>query len=911
MLTVVWSQLRHRPARPLALGLSILAAAVSFTLLTAAARTSTLELRGTVESNYRAAYDVLVRPPDAVDARERAQRLVRPNFLAGVFGGISLAQYEEVRRVPGVDVAAPIANIGYIFPGDKPGVRINKLLDDAPVQLYRIRRTWLAHNGTSRYADPSNAYVYYTRRNELNEALDEVVPGRADPLPVCQGIYASQPAVPGPFDARPYMACYSERSPEIKAIPQLNNVLRVGDVGNEVAINFPVLVAAIDPVEEARLLRLDSTIVRGRYLGVDDGPIEHRPGGYRTVPAIASARPYADERLVLEVERLIIPQGVDVPAVLASQDARAFLENLPGRIVKRRTSALQDFYGPLARGGVFGSFSVWTVGDVRYDDGLPLRPLPTTNPISVWESPLQSGGPGGRGYWPATPANADLQFRKLVSHPRDNRCDEICRGATFDIVGLYEPEKLPGFSPLSAVPLETYYPPLLEPADPRTRGILDGKPLQPTQNLGDYIQQPPLVLVTLDGMRPFLNPVFYARSEGRLAAPISAIRVRVEGVTGPDELSLTRIRTVAAQIRERTGLAVDVTAGSSPKPLRVELPAGKFGRPELLLTEGWSKKGAAVTFVNAIDRKSVAVFALVLVICALFLSNGALASVRTRRAEIGTLLTLGWSRHDVFRVVLSELVVIGALAGLVGLALSALVVRLFSLQMGWYQIALVLPLAVALAALAGLVPAWKAASGRPLDALRPPVAVCAQRRRVHTLLRLALANLRRLPARTAVGASGLVVGVAALTVLLAIQQAFQGVLVDTLLGQAISIQVRGADIAAVVLTIALAGVSVADVLALNLRERAAEIVTLRTVGWSERQLGSVVAMEALGLGALGSLLGAAVGVAIGLPLGLPVGTLVSAALVAALGGVVVALLASLVPLFRLASLTAPGVLAEE
>jgi putative ABC transport system permease protein len=908
---LVWSQLRFRPGRPLALALAILAAAVSFTLLTAAARTSTLELQGTVESNYRAAYDVLVRPPSAVDARERSQRLVRPNFLSGIFGGISLRQYEEIKGLPGVEVAAPIANVGYIYPGDKPGVRINEVLDDEPVQLYRIRRTWLAHNGTSRYVDVSNAYVYFTRRHKLNEALEEIIPGRAEPVPVCRGIYESQPLIPGPFDARPYMACYSALSPEIKAIPQLNNVLRVGEVGNEVTINYPVIVAAIDPVQESRLLDLDEAIIRGRYLRPGDGPIEHQ-AGYRTVPAIASARTYADERLVLDVERLRIPPGTDVPTVLASMRARDFLEGLEGRVVKRRTSTLQELYGPLARGGIFGSFSIWTVGDVRYKPGArPLRPLPTTNSISVWESPFLSGGPGGRGYWTATPSNADLQFRKLVSHPKDNRCDRICRGATFDIVGLYDPEKLPGFSPLSAVPLETYYPPLLEPADERSRAILDGKPLLPTQNLGDYIQQPPLVLVTLEGMRPFLNPTFYWRSKGRLAAPISAIRVRVKDVTGPDELSLTRIRTVAAQIRERTGLAVDITAGSSPKPLLVELPAGKFGRPELLLREGWSKKGAAVTFVNAIDRKSVAVFALVLVICALFLSNGALASVRTRRAEIGTLLTLGWSRHDVFRVVLSELVVIGALAGLVGLAISALVVWLFSLQMAWYQIALVLPLAVALAALAGLVPAWKAASGRPLDALRPPVALRTRRRRVHTLLHLALANLRRLPARTAVGASGLVVGVAALTVLLAIQQAFQGVLVDTLLGQAISIQVRGADIAAVVLTIVLAGVSVADVLALNLRERAAEIVTLRTVGWSERQLASVVAMEALGLGALGSLVGAVVGVALGLPLGLPAVALVPAALFAALGGVVVALIASLVPLLRLSSLTAPMVLAEE
>ena len=72
--------------------------------------------------------------------------------------------------------------------------------------------------------------------------------------------------------------------------------------------------------------------------------------------------------------------------------------------------------------------------------------------------------------------------------------------------------------------------------------------------------------------------------------------MRVEGVKGPDPLSLERIKVVAQKIHDQTGLDVDITAGSSPHPVLVELPAGKFGRPELLLREGWSKKGVSVSF---------------------------------------------------------------------------------------------------------------------------------------------------------------------------------------------------------------------------------------------------------------------------------------------------------------------------
>lgn len=55
--------------------------------------------------------------------------------------------------------------------------------------------------------------------------------------------------------------------------------------------------------------------------------------------------------------------------------------------------------------------------------------------------------------------------------------------------------------------------------------------------------------------------------------------------------------------------------------------------------------------------------------------------------------------------------------------------------------------------------------------------------------------------------------------LVAIERSFGGTLVGTLLGNAVSVQARGPDFVALGLTMALAAVSVADVLYLNLRER--------------------------------------------------------------------------------------------
>jgi ABC-type antimicrobial peptide transport system permease subunit len=428
-------------------------------------------------------------------------------------------------------------------------------------------------------------------------------------------------------------------------------------------------------------------------------------------------------------------------------------------------------------------------------------------------------------------------------------------------------------------------------------------------NLGGYIQQPPFLLTTLKGLRPLTNPSVFDGANPD--APISVIRVRVAGVTGPDDLSLARIRSVAQLIRQRTGLAVDIVAGSSPSPITIDLPAGDYGRPPLVLQEDWVKKGVAVTIINALDRKSLFLFVLILLVTGFFLANGALASVRARRREIATLACLGWSQAQIFRAVLAELALVGLVAGTAGSALALALIPLLSLHASPARALLVAPVAVLLACVAGLVPAWRASRMTPIEGIAPPVSRRSSSRSVRGIAGMAVVNLRRLPGRTLVAAGGLFVGVAALTVLLAINLAFRGALVGSLLGNVVSVQVRGVDLLSVGLALVLAGLSVADVLLLNVRERAGEFVTLRSSGWRDRQLATVIGLEGLGLGLAGALPGAAVGIAIAWAAGGGSGGVVLAGGLAVLVATVVALVASLVPAFVVSRMSFQTVLAEE
>jgi putative ABC transport system permease protein len=921
MLGFVVRQLRYRRGRVATLAAGILVAAASFVLLTSAAQTSELQVKGTVAKNFRAAYDVLVRPERSFTPFERGTGLVRANYLAGLYGGISFRQYRRIRQLPGVDVAAPIANIGYILPFQFIPFRINRFLSQDPVQMYRLKVHWSAQRGLSSYPD-SNQYVYFTRQHPLvvnNNFGDprEVVAG-SPPAQICRGFsFRKEPDETQPFSLveQSSLHCFSAQSPGVTPSGTDYRAFPRGFVGALGLGSFPISLAAIDPVQENKLLDLGSTVVSGRSLRESDRPRLVRVNkrtDYNVVPFLASNRTYIDERIQVEVQRLRVPPPALLRTKLASKrHANRFVNGLSGVTVGHMSLPVAPIYQRLLHegqrpSGLSSYDTYWTSGPVRYRQltRRRLSPIPVRNPKLVFQSGLYGGG------W-APHELLDTQFRHLSAfHGSNHFVGRVYGTPQLKIVGRFDPGLLPGFSALSQVPLETYYPPTVEPGNPSTRQLLGSKPLLPTQNIAGYVAQPPLMLTTLEGLRAMVNQQSFPGAKA--VAPISVIRVRVAGVNGADPLSRERIKGVAATIHRKTGLAVDITAGSSPHPMLIDLPKGKFGQPPLTVKEGWVEKGVAVRFLDAVDKKSLFLFSLILVVCALFLANAALASVRARRTEIGTLLCLGWSRASIFRAIVAELALVGALAGIAGTGLALAAVPLLSLHISLLRTLLVAPVAVIVAIIAGLLPAWRAARGRPMDALRPPVTGGDRRRHVSHILSMALANTVRIPARTLVAITGLVFGVAALTVLIALNRALQGTLVGTLMGHFISSQIRGVDFLSVLLVIALGGLSVADILFLNLSERSAELVTLRTVGWRDQHLRALIGLEGLATGALGCVIGAALGIGVAaLIRGVPITTIALAATVAAGAGLIVTALAALLPLIRITALTPPTVLAEE
>lgn len=889
--------------RAITMFLVVLVGVCSFVLLTGSAQQSRLDVQRTLDASARSSYDILVRPRGSQTAIERATGRVRPNYLSGIYGGITRAQVTAVESVPGVELAAPIAMVGQVLETAQVPIDVTSYVGESGRGLVRFSSTGSTADGLGHYAGPGG-YVYVSRGVSADFDSDDLHTSETLPdgrlVPVCRD---NASPMSGPFsaDARWNPECwdrvdgyFGSRWPETR-----------GHFYAMVPFSFPVTVAAIDPTAEARLTGLD--VVRGSYFAEDQKPTPPDDDfSGPTVPVLMSTRNYMRDQLSVRLERLG-PEAIHTVLRGGSRSrTRARLTAATGERVADVTITAQDaldswLYGGLTDGTTLPRlfFTTGPVSYHRHGDGLVAEPVHVS--ANTWQASLFSGESFAN-----VPMAAQLTgYRHIEAAPA------FASSTTpyLQVQGRFDPEKLKQDLGLGRVPLETYQSPAVRAATAASAALLKGKPLYPSSSPGGYLQNPPLMLTTLSSLPVLTSDAFsWPHPEEKAKAPISVIRVRVAGVTGADALSRERVRLVAQQIHQRTGLPVDITMGSSPRPTRIELHTGGH---TLEVSELWVQKGVATTVVRQIDRKSLALFVLVLLTTALSVSISANASIRARRRELGVLSCLGWRPSTLRRSVLVELTTVGLAAGVVGAAVSWPAGALLDAPVDTSRALVAIPAAVLLMFLAALWPARSAARAVPAEALRPRVRTPRRAMRAGGVVGLAFAYLRRTPARAVTGALSLAVGVCALVSLLGISLGFRGAVVGSLLGDAVAVQVRGADLVAAVLLVVIGLGSMLDVLFLDIREQGSAYAALEASGWRDRTLATLILTQGLVIALLGATIGT--GTALGLLAwfaGLNTHIVLIGVAVAA-GAVVVGTLLCLLPALSLRRLRTADLLAQE
>jgi hypothetical protein len=883
-----------------------------------------------VSDAWRPAYDLLLLPQGAdVYLDLQGTRAIEANFMAALDGGISIDQWESVLGVRGVEVAAPIATVGsfkrdlpqFFFPQLKPG-------------FYQIERVVSWDNGVDvrRQTVSVNHGVTLTRpRGDL-----PYVPKTRVHLYCCprQLVTDKDYGLSGAdFDVSGFRNIDTVYYEDEEAW----DPLRIDPGGT-------FLVYGVDPEQENKLVGLIDAARGSIAESFENAALT--PGtdfcgatcieGNR-LPLLVNDRGWIETNFSIRFRRWKLPELP--PGGLAARAGpcpRRYKQELGTAEVCFPPNLRRDFAAagteealsttlPLDDDRLGGKMSFrggrWRrSGGVLPDLGFPwlARAAPIhyrvldDYPQGPWLGAVEAVPTGSYGPEPTFRDQLPPPEPFLMEYNLYGKFDGATIARKFEGQGNWLPE-------------DTYRPPRAI-----RRFGLDGRrvepsALRPTANPLGYLLEPPRALTTLTAAAELLGE-----------RPISAIRVRVEGVDEPGEEAWTRVENAARRIKARTGLEPIVTLGSSPARVLVKVPgidkdeqpsrqAWRFPNSASQIVSGgpayqeappsrsvegfgwveepWLTEGAAISYLRAgaaqhlwllVTLLGASLVYLVAAFGSLGLSG--IHTVAVRRA-------LGWPRRLVFLTEMRRAAWLGLAGALGGVVLGAGVAALMDLPLRLGLAPVAIPAALVVACGAAALPAWRSSSvpaarvlaggeialfGEGAGRLRPSAG---------TIVGLAASELLRLRSRALLAVAASVVATASLFILVGTRQDFAGALQVTVLGQAILLKTGPLQTATTVVSGILAVALMGEILWQSVLDRRQDIGVLRAVGWAKRQVSGLMVSQGILLGTSCALIGASIASAlVFLVVGSQATVIIAVGSVASLGGgAILGLVASAVP----------------
>ncbi len=265
MWQYVLLMLRRQPGKSALASSGFLLAACALILLSATTQTTLVRGNQIISQNWRPTYDLVVLPPQA---KIPTDQQIPSDLLAGYSTGISVQQYEQIKDLPGIEVAAPIAYVGYI---QMPVPQIYFSDHSFPTGYYQRDWTLTAFNGQRQIVESQEREIVY------------IISGSDSTTP------SNDHSDTGPQSLDVLSAFGGQIHEEIV------------EVGNSPAPMSPsgtgtFLLAAIDPAAENQLVHLDKSISAGRMLTEQDTVhLDHRipgnpffyPGMNKSIPTDA------------------------------------------------------------------------------------------------------------------------------------------------------------------------------------------------------------------------------------------------------------------------------------------------------------------------------------------------------------------------------------------------------------------------------------------------------------------------------------------------------------------------------------------------------------------------------------------------------------------------------------------------
>lgn len=573
----------------------------------------TVQASDELMEKWRTGYDLLVSPiteekvveGDSKDLQSEevlGEGLVRRADLAKHHEGISLEQYEKIKRIGGIEVAAPLSFIGYI---ENDGLSLDYGISEPG---FYIREGEIEVFDGERYRDVTPTY-------EADGMISQIVSDDMYDI----------------FSDMEKLMTYGE-SGWSPVMDRMGTRLRTG--GSAWSL------VAIDPEQESQLLQIDQAIVSGTYFTEDDEVDEN--DDIPTIPIILLNQPY-ETTFTTNVYQINV-EGDQHPDDILANGGGEYLRSLPkdhlfeinlnpfdeeylfyfndliienGQLIK--FDRLQDAMNRSQQ-----SYVQYQYSDIEFNK---------KNKSIIEHAPVVEAIPQGT-------RNEQISYRTVTSN------EAIEMEYNFDFIGRFDASLLENAFTTSEQPLPPDY---YKPEDVFITHHVDGTPYEEALLYQNSPYKDAYYTGGIDAITTLAVADLFLGEK-----PISIIRVIVDGVGERNDESMAKVERIAEEIRRETGLHVDIMLGAADRKVHVLLNDYEDVDGYGYLLEGWSTEGTSFVIEDRISGTTLMLALFILMMGFICLSLVYRQYTENRKRDFAVQYTFGWSRTAILRALFIE-----------------------------------------------------------------------------------------------------------------------------------------------------------------------------------------------------------------------------------------------------------------
>lgn len=815
MIRFIWQNWWRRKERFILLVIGALIVSAGLTYLIGLSETNKGTIVDTLQQRWSASYDIVVRPEGTRSVTEE-KKLLEPNYLSGLSGGISIEQYEAIKDIPGVEVAAPIAMIGYA------DYQVDYGQVELPGEgLYRKRITTSVHNGIT---DDMESYSSYF-----------------------------------PYDVWDIMDKGGEYG--------------VGAPNMDFMVNGHFLLAGIDPEQEAKLVGLDEAIIdlgTSRYFSDNDTYyFREETNKFYEFPIIVNQNSFVDKVESITFERLNIDinqeNADDIMESVKENGGDQYLDTIEGEVIDTFSvtgeEAFQTFVGQMT-GVDWNTGEIIVLEEEAKDDSQMLSPNNGYQTGIVYKPSPVEFREISRPYadrWPYTYQVVPVQNGEdtvgLYRNTESFREPVLMEEDFVDLprikpswIGFYDPSNLNiSKDPTTELPMETYRPASAELVmDTEGNPVNPPKQLKPTGDPYNFLSDPPGMLTTIEAAEMLLGD-----------EPISAIRIKVAGVTDLSDESQALLEQIAAEIENRTGLITDITLGSSPQLALTYVP-GLNGQDDLgWIQQPWVNIGSSISIFRETKVSFSGVVASVIAVAVVYVWASGIVSLLARRKEFAVLLSIGWRPSQLSRLLFLESSIIGVFVAFISWMMLAFVYMSSDGTTSLTRFVWTGLFGLIVYMLGSLIPMLLTRNISPYEAMRTGEIAGSSRRlfKAKGINRMAFNHFIGKWKRSILSVISISLPTALLAVFLYITFRLRGIMYTSLLGEYVALEIGPAHYIAIMVSLVIAILTTAEITWQNVSERKEEISLLQAIGWRRWSIRRLILAEGFYSGLFAAVIG--------------------------------------------------------